>query len=180
MFTSEKPIEKKTLYKGRILDLQLDKVILPNGKETVREVVRHRPAVGIVAVQDGAIFFVRQFRYALNDFILEIPAGIMEDGETPVETAAREIQEEIGYRAGRLENIGRIYTSPGFCDEEIILFWAEGLVPSRLPADDDEFIDIQLHPFSRVWKMIQDGIITDGKTVAALSRLALEGKIAYH
>lgn len=176
----ERPIASRSVYEGAILNLRVDDVVMPNGRETKREVVEHSPAVGIVAVQDGCLFLVEQFRYAVRTSLLEIPAGIVEKGESPVETACREIQEEIGYRADRMEEIGRLYTSPGFSEEELIFFWADGLSPSKLPADDDESIVVRKVPIPEVWNMIRDGTIRDGKTVAILSRLALEGKIAYH
>lgn len=179
MEPGEKTLEAKTLYKGRILDLQLHRVSLPNGRETLREVVRHRPAVGIAALRDGKIFFVRQFRYPLGEFTLEIPAGIVEEGETPAEAAAREIQEEIGYKALNLEEIGRIYPSPGYCDEEVFLFMARDLTPSRLSADDDEFIDVEKHTLSEALDMLRAGTIIDGKTALTLYRLAYEEKILY-
>nr|WP_321503461.1 NUDIX hydrolase [uncultured Dethiosulfovibrio sp.] len=180
MDLGERTLSTEVLYRGKVLDLHVDQVELPGGRVTSREAVRHSPAVAVVAVEGDKVYLVRQFRHAVGDFILEIPAGIVEAGETPLQTAAREIQEEIAMKAENLEEIGRIYTSPGFCDEEIVLFWAEGLSPSRLPADDDEFIQVEKVPLSQVWSMIDDGVIKDGKTVVALYRMALKGKIAYH
>lgn len=180
MDPKEKTISTKVLYEGRVLDLHVDQVELPNGRITSREAVRHAPAVGIVAVEENFIYMVRQFRHAVDDSILEIPAGIVEPGETPVQTAAREIQEEIGLKAESLEEIGRIYSSPGFSDEEIVLFWAEGLSPSKLPADDDEFIEVVKVPIDKLCHMMDNGDIKDGKTIAAICRMALKGKIAYH
>ncbi len=180
MDLGEKILDNQVLYRGRVLDLHVDKVELPNGRVTTREAVRHAPAVGIVAVDGGCVYLVRQFRHPVGEAILEIPAGIVEPGESPVETAAREIQEEIGLRAEKLEEIGSIYTSPGFSDEEIFLFWAEGLSPSRLPEDDDEFIEVIKVPIKELWDMIESGAIKDGKTLVALYSMALKGKIAYH
>ena len=180
MEQQEKTLSTEVIYEGKVLDLHLDQVELPSGRTTSREAVRHSPAVGILAVENGYIYLVRQFRHAVGELILEIPAGIMEPGETPVQTAAREIQEEIGLKAESLEDIGSIYTSPGFSDEEIFLFWAEGLSPSRLPADDDEFIQVEKVSLDRLPSMMDSGEIKDGKTVAAICRMAMKGKIAYH
>lgn len=177
MGLGEKTLEEKTLYKGKILDLELHRVLLPDGRETKREVVRHRPAVGIVALQDRCVFLVRQFRYPLFDFTLEIPAGMIEDGESPLDAASREIQEEIGYKALCLQEIGRIYPSPGYCDEEVFLFLASDLIPSKLSADDDEFIDVVKCPFAKALDLLKDGTIQDGKSSLALYRMAYEGKI---
>ncbi|PIE54951.1 MAG: ADP-ribose pyrophosphatase [Dethiosulfovibrio peptidovorans] len=180
MDRQEKTISKNTVYRGRILNLRVDNVQFPDGRRTQREVVEHTPAVGIVAISDKCLFLVEQYRYAVQETLFEIPAGLIEPGETPEQTAHRELQEEIGYRAQRLEPLGRLYVSPGFTDEVVFLFLAEGLTPSKLPADDDESITVRRFPWSSVWEMIRDETIRDGKTVAILTRLALERKIPYH
>ena len=107
-------------YKGRIVDVRVDTVKFPSGSEKIREVVLHKPAVAMLAEdEDGGIYLVKQYRHAIDEEIYEIPAGIVEEGEDPAEAAARELQEEIGRRPGRLEKIAELYSSPGFTTEKI-------------------------------------------------------------
>ena len=114
--------KRNVIYKGNILNLNVDKVTLPNGKEATREVVQHCKACCIVPmVEEGKIILVRQFRYALKDYIWELPAGLLEPGEKPIECAKRELEEETGYSAKKITEILKFYTSPGFCDEFIHL-----------------------------------------------------------
>ena len=170
MDTREKPLSRNVIYRGKILNLRVDKVELPGGKKAVREIVEHEPAVAVLPVAaDGRIFLIRQFRYALGEEILEIPAGIAEKGENPEETARRELQEEVGFFPGILEEIGRIYNSPGFSTELLFLFLARDLKPSRLEMDDDEFIEVYPVHRDRIPSLLAEGKIRDGKTFAALS-----------
>lgn len=170
MDTKEKRISGKTLFRGRIVTLEVDSVELPDGGTATREVVRHKPAIGLVPVLgNGNILLVRQYRYATGETLFEIPAGIVEDGEEFLDTAMRELQEETGFKASSLEKIAEFYTSPGFSNELLVVFVAKGLEESKLEPDDDEFIDLVELPPDRVQKMMDDGTIRDGKTFAALS-----------
>jgi ADP-ribose pyrophosphatase len=166
----EKTLAQKTLYTGKILNLRVDDVELPGGKPAIREVVEHKPAVGILPVLgDGTILLIRQHRYAVGEDMLEIPAGILEENEPFEDAARRELQEEIGYYPEKLAEIGRIYNSPGFSTELMTLFVATGLRPSKLQEDDDEFISVV--PLSReeIPALIAGGTLRDAKTFAALS-----------
>ena len=166
----EKTLSGITLYHGRILNLRVDKVLTPSGRDAVREVVEHAPAVAVLPVDtDGTIYLIRQYRYAVGDEILEIPAGLVEPGEDFERCAERELQEEIGFFPGKLQEIGRMYNSPGFCTEKLTIYLATELKPSKLPGDDDEFI--RPHPISvkEARGLIKEGKIVDGKTFAALT-----------
>ncbi|MDD3688966.1 MAG: NUDIX hydrolase [Synergistaceae bacterium] len=179
MDTREKTISKNTAYRGRILNLRIDKVEIPGGKKTIREVVEHSPAVAILPVaDDGSVLLIRQYRYAIGEDILEIPAGLVEPGEDFDRCAERELQEEIGYFPGTLKEIGRMYNSPGFCTEMLVLYLASNLKPSKLQADVDEFIHLNPVPPGEIASILGDGRIRDGKTFAALSwYLAFRGEI---
>jgi ADP-ribose pyrophosphatase len=169
MDKSECTKSSREIYSGKIVKLRIDEVELANGHVTKREVVEHAPAVAVIAVDDeGNIFVVRQFRYAVGKELLEIPAGIMEKGETPEETAKRELREEIGYDARRLEHVASFYSSPGFSDEIIHLFYATELFPSRLDSDEDEIIEGVTLPPDECKRLIEEKEITDAKTLVAL------------
>lgn len=177
MVGREKIQSGMTLYRGVILNLRVDKVLTATGKEAVREVVEHAPAVAMLPVDhDGRIYLIRQYRYALEREILEIPAGLVEDGEDFERCAERELQEEIGFFPGKLKEIGQMYNSPGFCTEKLVLYLATDLKPSKLPEDEDE--SICLHPLSEeeAKELLQSGEIVDGKTFAALSWYFAFGK----
>lgn len=160
----------RKIYEGHILNLRLDEVRLPTGKVAIREIVEHRPAVAMLPVrQDGTVLLIRQYRDAIRKEILEIPAGILNTGESPLEAARRELQEEIGYDAGILEEWGSFFTSPGFSDEKVTLFFATGLVESRLEPDDDEFIHVVPVKREDIPNLLASGRVEDAKTVAALA-----------
>ncbi|MDI9371188.1 MAG: NUDIX hydrolase [Synergistaceae bacterium] len=166
----ERPLAQKTLYTGKILNLRVDDVELPDGRKAIREVVEHEPAVGILAVgEDGKALLVRQYRYAVGENMLEIPAGIVEKDEPFDETARRELQEEIGFYPGRLRSICSFYNSPGFCTELMELFYATDLRPSKLEEDYDEFISVVPVDKKDIPSLISEGKIRDAKTLAALS-----------
>lgn len=160
----------RKVYEGHILNLRLDEVRLPTGRVALREIVEHRPAVAMIPVrQDGAVLLIRQYRDAIRQEILEIPAGILNPGEPLAEAARRELQEEIGYDAEFLEEWGTFFTSPGFSDEQVTLFFASGLVESRLEPDDDEFIRVVPVKKEEIPALLESGRIRDAKTFAALA-----------
>ena len=162
-------VNSRAVFDGKIIRVRVDTVRLPDGRETLREVVGHRPAVVIVPEDgEGNVILVRQFRYAVDKELLEAPAGMIEEGEEAQVCAQRELQEETGYRAEDLRALGGFWTGPGFCDEYMHAFLARDLVPSRLEQDYDENILVETVPLSRVPQLIQDGAIQDAKTVAAL------------
>lgn len=165
----ERKISSNVLYKGRIINLKVDNVVLPSGKKAVREVVEHAPAVAVLATDpDGRILLVKQERYAVAETLLEIPAGIIEPGETVRETAARELREETGYEPLDLEEVLRFYTSPGFSTEMIVLFSARRLKYAPLEQDYDEDIAVERIDPESLRGYLESGMIRDAKTIAAL------------
>ncbi|MEO8394916.1 MAG: NUDIX hydrolase [Chloroflexota bacterium] len=169
----EVTLRTTNIYDGRIIKLDLLDVRLPDGKEARREVLRHPGAVAIVALDEAKnVLLVRQFRAAAGKVLLEIPAGTLNPGEVPLTCALRELQEETGFRAEKLEPLGGIYTAPGYTTEFIHLFYASGLSEAPLPQDEDEFVEVERVPFAESLAMIDRGEIADGKSVSGLLRVA--------
>ena len=165
----ETRIDGKVLYEGRIVTLRVDRVRLPSGGESSREVVEHAPAVVILAENTaGELLFIRQFRYPLNKVIWEIPAGLVEEGEDLVEAAVRELQEETGWKPGQMKEIFRFYPAVGFSNEELILYHATDLTASKLAEDVDEYIEPQFLSLRRVQELLDTKEICDGKTLLAI------------
>ena len=163
------PISQETVFSGRIIETRVDTLLMPDGRQITREVIQHPGAVAIVAIdREDNVLLVRQYRYAVGQSLLELPAGVVESGESPDDTAQRELQEEIGYVSNNLRALGGVYSSPGFCTEFLYLYIARDLVPSRLPGDEDEDISVETVPMSRVDQLIRLGEIQDAKTVAGL------------
>jgi len=169
---SEKQLDSKTVYDGKVVRLQVDRVMLPDGKETTREVVRHRGAVAISAVGDNRqVWLVRQHRYAPGEDLLELPAGKLEAGEEPLRAARRELLEEVGVRAAHWEKLATFYTSPGFSDEELILYLAEGLEvvnETDKPQVEGEFVTRELWQLDDAVAAAYQGRIRDAKTIVGL------------
>jgi ADP-ribose pyrophosphatase len=175
----EERIGGEKVYSGRILDLEVDRVRLPHGGEALREVVRHRGAVVILPLLgDGGLVLVRQHRYPTGEILLELPAGKLDPGESPVACALRELEEETGWRAAEATDLGWFYTTPGFSDEVLHAFCATGLKPSsdHLP-DPDEAIEVVTLNIESALEACRDGGIRDGKTIATLFRARLRGLI---
>lgn len=172
----EKTTAKHILFNGKIINLRKDDVILPNGRPAVREVVEHSGGCSILAQKDGCILLVRQFRYPYKEVIWEIPAGKINAGETPEETAFRELEEECGYRAEKMIKLFDVYPSPAYTDEIIRIYVAEGLTKTNVHLDEDEFLSAVWIEKSKIKKMIDSGEIKDGKTLIALL-FALKGEI---
>jgi ADP-ribose pyrophosphatase len=167
---AERTLSSRRVYEGRILNLRVDEVELASGRRSVREVVEHRNAVGILALTErGSVLLVRQFRYAIGDDTLEICAGLVEEGEDPKEAAAREMREELGYSPGALREIGFLYSSPGFCTERLALFLATDLSASRLPQDEDENVQPAEVSYEEIPSLLTGGAVKDAKTFAALA-----------
>lgn len=162
-------IETKEVYKGDFLIIENLKVKLPDGNMGRRDVVRHPGAVAILAFKDKeTILLVEQFRISLNKTMLEIPAGKLEKGEVPLECAHRELEEETGYKAGKLEYLGMIATGAGFTDEIIHIYKATELSQGIKGGDEDEFIEVTECKINEVRFMIKDGKIIDAKTISSL------------
>ena len=166
---SGRRLSSRSVYQGKVLSLDVDEVEEPGGVRTTREVVRHSGSVAVLAIQDDArIVLVRQYRYPVDDALWELPAGRLDEGESPEEAAQRELQEEIGQRARDLRKIAFFYTTPGFCDEAMHVFRATSLVASAAKGDEDERIEVQAFPLAELEAMIGKGEIREGKTLVAL------------
>ena len=165
---NEKTVSSQKVFDGRLLKLDVLEVELDNGRRARREIVRHPGAVAIWArAPDGRFVFVRQFRKAIEQELLEIVAGTLEIGETPEVCARREIREETGYAVKTLAPLGCIFTAPGFCTEHIFLFYAELAKPGPADPDPDERLDVVLLD-EAAWKaMMSRGAVQDAKTWAA-------------
>ena len=173
-------VNEQRIFDGKILNVRCDEVRTPSGHLATREVVEHKPAVGMLAVTNRkSVLLVRQYRYAVHEETLEVCAGLIEKGEDPSQAAEREMQEELNVKAGKLYKIGNFYASPGFCTEMFTLFLAEDLTEASLPQDEDENVSVVEIAFSDIPIMIRDGKIRDSKTFAALSWLMAKEGIAH-
>ena len=165
-----KEITKKEeyLYKGKILNLRKDQITLPNGKGAVREVVEHSGGSCILCERDNKILLVKQFRYPYKQELLELPAGKLNPGEDPAVTAIRELEEEGGILAEKVELMFEVYPSPGYTDEIIRIYRAVGIKETRVNLDEDEFLESVWLDKPTLKQMISNGEIKDGKTLIAL------------
>ena len=169
MDLTEKTIESKRIYEGRVVNLRVDTVSLPNGRTSTREIIEHNGAVAIVPMLDArTVIMVKQFRQAAGQVLLEIPAGGMDDGEDPASAAGRELSEEIGYYPQKLTEMFRSYLAPGYSSEMLYTFIAEDLRREVLPNDHDEFIEVVSIPLDEAIDMIRDGRIVDAKSICGL------------
>ena len=167
-------VSSSRLYSGRIVNLDLDSVRFPDDSIGQLEMLRHPGAAAVVpfldppAGADPQVVLIRQFRHAADGYIWEVPAGRLDGGEPPESCAERELEEETGMRARRLERLTTIYTTPGFTDERIHLFLADGLEPGAEHREADEFMGLHTLRWSQVLVMIERGEIVDGKTLVSL------------
>jgi len=160
---------RRNIYTGKVVTLNVDTVLLPNGVTVDLETIRHPGAAAVVPIKDdGTVVLIRQFRHAAGGFIYEIPAGKLSPGEEPLQCAARELEEEVGYRASSFELLSSIFTAPGFADEVIHVYKATGLTKGRQQLDRDEVLEIVEMPLHLAITRIQDGTIRDGKTIVGL------------
>ena len=167
----EEPVTHKTVHTGRIVNLRSDTVRLQNGKLAGREVVEHNGGVVICAVTDsGGIIAVRQYRYPVSEELLELPAGKLERGEDPLECAKRELSEETGCTAKTWVDLGKIYPSPGFCEETLYIFLATELTQGEAHPDEDEFLSVTTVSFSDFWEMIMSNSLPDAKTIVGVTK----------
>ncbi len=165
----EPTIESNRVYEGRIVNLRVDTVRLPTGRVTTREIAEHGNSVCIVPIDsDGNVLLVRQYRKPAEDTLLEVPAGGMDPGELPRDSALRELQEEIGHTADDLRPLSSFWLAPGWCTEFMYAYIATGLRPAKLAADDDENITVERIPLGDVPMLIQSGQVKDAKSILSL------------
>lgn len=167
----EKTIHTDYIYQGNVINVQVEKVILPNGESSERELVKHPGAVGVIAItKDNKIIFVKQYRKPLERSLVEIPAGKREEGEQPEVTAIRELEEETGYTTNELTLVTSFFTSPGFADELIHIYITDQLEKLDVPVkgDDDEFIELIELTLSEAQQYVEDKRIYDAKTNYAI------------
>jgi ADP-ribose pyrophosphatase len=170
-------LRRRLLHQGRELKITLDSVRLPNGHELDLEMVHHPGAAAVVPfVADDELLLVRQYRWAASQWIYEIPAGKLRPGEAPEACAARELEEEVGHRAGRLERLGDIWTAPGFTDEVITLFTARELTPVAQALEPDEVLEVERVPLARALDLARDGRLRDAKSLCAILHVLLRAK----
>jgi len=164
-----KIVAEEIVYQGKIFDLVKSHFRLENGQEHTFDLIKHQGAVVIIPIdRQGNVLFVRQFRIGAEEELLELPAGLLETGETPQESAQREIQEECGMASTRIEYLGEFFMSPGYSTEKMRVFLATDLYDSRLPADQDEFLTLVAIPVHEVYHMASSGELVEGKTITAL------------
>jgi ADP-ribose pyrophosphatase len=171
-------VDSRRAYTGRVISLDVDRVRFPDGSIGELEMVRHPGASAIVpflsdpAGDDPQILLIRQYRYAAEGFMYEVPAGRLDAGESPEACARRELKEETGCSATHFEHLYTMYTTPGFTDEKIHVFIATGLTRGESKLEADEFVEIVTLPMSQALEMIQDGRIADAKTALSLMYVA--------
>ena len=168
-YLKEKTIQTKTVHKGNFLTLNSDKVLLPNGNTSTREWIKHPGAVCCIPIlPDGKIGLIKQYRYAVKEQMIEIPAGKIDQNEIPEKCALRELEEEIGYRANKLTLLANIHPAVGFTDEKMWLYLAENLVKTKQCLDNDEFLSLFPTKLNKAVDMVWSGEITDVKTIIGI------------
>ena len=168
MKNQEKKLSSEVVYNGKIFKVTKDDVECPNGQKTIREIVHHRGGVAILFKVDDRFIFEKQYRYALQEEIIEMPAGKLEEGETPLEAAKRELLEETGYRPLEMIHLGDSYPTPGYSSEIIHLYYCPKAVKEERHLDKDENIELIYLTLDEIEQMIADNTIKDSKTVAAI------------
>ena len=167
MELTERRVSSKTIFEGRIIKVTLDQAELPNGKLAAREVVEHPGGVAVLALEeDNTTYLVKQFRYPIQQLLLELPAGKLDGPEDHLLAAKRELSEETGLEAEEWTYMGSILASPGFCTERLHMYLARGLTRKKQHLDEDEFLDVVTMPFDQLVEQVMDGAITDAKTVS--------------
>lgn len=169
MELTEKMVSSQTIFEGKIIKVTLDQAQLPDGSLASREVVYHPGGVAVLALdEDNTVYLVKQYRYPIQQLLLELPAGKLDHGseEDPVLGAQRELSEETGLEASEWTDLGYTLASPGFCTEALHMYLARGLTRNKQHLDADEFLDVVTMPFDELVRQVMDGAITDAKTVS--------------
>jgi len=167
------------VYKGRVFDFVTEELTLPNGRDAEIAFIRHPGSIAVVPLlEDHSVVMELQYRHPVGDYLLEIPAGTMEAGESPRDCAQRELIEETGFRAQEVINLGKIHILPAYSDEEIHVFIANGLTPAKQNLDPDEIIEVVTYPLEKAVQMIDEGKITDALTILSIqmARTRLKGE----
>jgi ADP-ribose pyrophosphatase len=169
----EKMLESREIFNGQVIRVTQDKVLLENGKTSMREVVHHHGGACVLAVTEGQeIYMVRQFRYALGEEIWELPAGKLEAGEQPFLAAKRELTEECGITADHYYPLGTLYATVGYDNEKIYIWAAKGLHEAQQHLDADEFLDVHKVPLEQAVQMVMDDTIRDSKSISGILKYA--------
>ena len=177
MELTERKLGREDIFRGRIVDVHVDTVELPNGETATREVVDHPGGVCVLALDgQNRALMVSQFRYPYEKVLWEVPAGKLEYGEDPRQAAIRELKEETGAVAGDFRFLGELYPSPGYCGEIIRMYLARGLTFGEAHLDEDEFLNLERVPFDQLVEQVLSGEIRDAKTIAVV----LKGKLLLH
>ncbi len=168
-FTHQK---SEVAFQGRAFTLRLDYMRTPDGKDVVYEIIEHPGAVTIIPLdEEHRILFIRQYRPATGEVLLELPAGTLKPGEDPQVCAEREVREETGMAARQMEKLAELWLAPGYSTEKLRFFLATGLYESPLQQDEDEFIEVERIPYEQALEMVTRGEIVDGKSLAGLLML---------
>ena len=174
MNLTEKTVKQNVVFEGKIIRVRCDDAELPDGKPCKREVVDHAGGASVLYVREGKVLLVRQFRYPDMEETLEIPAGKLNPGEDPAQTAARELAEETGWQPASVEHMFTIYPTPGYSAEKIYIYRAHGVREGQVHPDEDEFVTAAFYPVDEVLSMIEKGEIKDAKTIIAVMSLRLQ------
>lgn len=172
--TSSAKLDSRRVYAGKVLNVDVDRVRFPDGSTGELEMVRHSGASAVLpflsdpAGDDPQVLLIKQYRYAAEKYLYEVPAGRLDEGEDPADCARRELREETGCSAEKVERMTTMYTTPGFTDERIHLFLATGITRGDHAREKDEFLEVETMPLARALELVRDGEIVDGKTVISL------------
>lgn len=169
----EKQIKSNLIYNGKVVKLYVDEVKCPNNNLSKREIIKHNGGVCVLAIIDNKVILEKQYRYAYDEVLYELPAGKLEENENPYDAAIREFEEETGYKANTLIDYGKMYPTCGYSNEIIHMYVAKEIVKTQRHLDEDEFIEIEYIELDKVIDMINKGVIKDAKTICLISKYIL-------